>query len=82
MESEVFIDRLIEKQILPARNQAMKLCFLIDEDFSGTISLLELQKTMRAYTSIETSNQSLKISIDHLCLIKVLDILESRQLKP
>ena len=46
---EVFIDEILSRKIIANRLQANRLAFMIDENLSGEITLIELQNLIASY---------------------------------
>lgn len=62
-----------------------RLIKLFDENFSGDISLEEIQKTVLAYkvrTEREEEENKSKLSVEQISLIKVWEQIERRQIRP
>eukprot|EP00347_Sterkiella_histriomuscorum_P010784 403374933 len=82
ISNETFKQALTDKQIFVNKSQTTRLVALIDEDFSGEITLEELKKTIRSYNYEVEPSEGVLLNLDQFSIIKVVLALKERDISP
>ncbi|CDW89712.1 cysteine protease family c02 [Stylonychia lemnae] len=78
--TEDFKSALVDKKIYLNYTHASRFAALVDEDFSGDITLQELQKTMKAFGYDCELQDGQEITVEQYALIKVIESLLDRNI--